>query len=69
MTLGLMDRATTDRFNRLCRRVAGATTGRGVTLNEIGDAAALARELEKDEPDPERVDLFRHRLGLDGVGE
>ncbi len=51
-------------FQRLCRRVAGRT-GPGLTLDEIRDLGALARELQSAEPDPEKVALFCRRLDLD----
>ena len=50
-------------FDRICKAVTGR--GKGITLQEIGDAHALARELEKEEPDPERVALFTGRLNVD----
>jgi hypothetical protein len=52
-------------FNSLCRRVARDTRGPGLSLNQISDCAALARELEKPGPDPERVEMLRGRLGLE----
>jgi hypothetical protein len=39
--------------------------GDGITLRQIGTADALARELEKGEPDRERVRWMARRLGLD----
>lgn len=51
------------RFDAICQVVQGR--GRGMSLGEVGDAHALAREMEAEEPDPERVELFRGRLGLE----
>lgn len=56
--------AMLERFNALCQRVKGRT-GPGLTLTEISDCHALARELEGPGPDPKRVELFRERLGLE----
>lgn len=58
-----MTPAAYERFDALCRAVAAR--GRGLSLSQLGDAAALARELEAEEPDPDRVDLLRRRLELD----
>ena len=63
MSLGMMNTAATDRFDALCRAVA--ERGKGLTLTQIGDAAALAQELEKWDPDVEKVELLLDRLGLD----
>lgn len=57
-------RATLTTFDRLCKAVQ-AKDPPGITLTQLGDAGALARELGKDDPDPERVELFRERLGLE----
>ena len=38
-----------------------------MTLTQIGDAAALAQELERAYPDMERVELLQDRLGLEAV--
>ncbi|HSW31893.1 MAG TPA: hypothetical protein VLH75_20585 [Longimicrobiales bacterium] len=37
---------------------------RGMTLQEVGTADTLARELAKDRPDRERVGWMARRLGL-----
>lgn len=50
-------------FDRLCAAVQ--ERGDGLSLDQLGDAHALARELEAEEPSAERVELFRERLGLD----
>ena len=49
------------RFKKLCRLVGA---GRGLTLPAIADCWALAEEGLKVKPDPERIRLFRRRLGL-----
>jgi len=51
-------------FNRLVSLAAERTPGPGISLDQVADADALARELVKEEPDPERVSLFSVRLGL-----
>jgi len=58
-------------FNRLVSLAAERTPGPGITLDQVGDADALARELQKPEPDPERINLFSIRLGLgpDDLGQ
>lgn len=65
MTLGLMDPATRARFDRFCALVAQETEGPGITTTEIGDCGALARELEEESPDPERLEMLAGRLGLE----
>ena len=60
-----MDGAAMDRFDALCRAVAAR--GKGLTLQQIGDAGALARELS--EPDTDRVEVLREQLGLEAVQE
>lgn len=57
-------KATLTTFDAICKSVQ-AKDPPGITLTQLGDAGALARELGKDDPDPERVELFRERLGLD----
>lgn len=39
----------------------------GITLRQLGTADALARELERETPDRERVEWMARRLGLDPV--
>lgn len=51
------------RFDAICQTVQDR--GRGMSLGEIGDAHALARELEASEPDPERIAFLAERLDLD----
>ena len=62
-----MDAAAMDRFDLICKAVAAR--GKGLTLSQIGDAGALARELSKSETDRERVGLLRDRLGIEAVQE
>ena len=58
--LGFMDGRVLDRFEELCSAVS--SRGHGLTLSEIGDAAALAREMEAETPGAGRVDeLYRAR--------
>lgn len=63
--LGIMDGSVLETFDRLCELAKVRTKGSGVTLGQLGDAAALARELEKQEPDSERVEVLASRLGLE----
>ena len=63
MTPASMDPKAMDRFDRLAKAVTGR--GRGISLAELRDCHALARELESSEPDPERVGFLSRRLGLD----
>ena len=39
--------------------------GRGITLQELGTADALGRELASDHPNPERLGWLCRRLALD----
>lgn len=64
MTLDLMDARTHDRFRALCKLVTGRS-GPGLTLAELRDCTALARELERPDPDGEQVELFCERLGVE----
>ena len=50
-------------FDELCRTVA--QRGRGLSLAQLRDVWALSREMEADEPDPERVGFLSRRLNLD----
>lgn len=53
-------------FNRIREIVALRSKGGGITLKQLADASALARELGKEKgPDPERVEMLAHRLGLE----
>jgi hypothetical protein len=63
VTLASMSPEVSDRFDALCRAVC--SRGKGMTLAQLGDCHALARELGEDEPDQERVALFVRRLDLD----
>ena len=65
MTLGLMDVGAMSRFDAICKTVAAR--GRGLSMLQISDAAALAGELEKLAPDQERIVVLRDRLGLEAV--
>jgi hypothetical protein len=57
------DRAAHQRFNELCKIVAGR--GHGLTLAEIGDCWAVAQDEAEGLPDSDRARLCRARLGLD----
>ena len=50
------------RFDAICKAVAAR--GRGLSMLQIGDSAALAQALELADPDMERVELLQDRLGL-----
>jgi len=63
----MMDTVAPDRFDAICKTVAAR--GRGLTMKQIGDASVLAQELERADPDPERVEFLRNRLGLDEKAE
>ena len=54
---------TIDRFEALAGKVGAR--GRGLSLAQLRDCHALARELESSEPDPERVGFLSRRLDLD----
>ena len=58
-----MDATAMALFDRFCRAVAAR--GKGLSLGQIGDAGALSRELSSPDPDPEKVELLRSRLGLE----
>lgn len=45
--------------------LAVASRGRGVTLAQLGTIDALARELDKDTPDEERIVWLAARLDID----
>ena len=62
MSLGMMSTVAMDRFDTLCRAVA--ERGRGLTLSQIADAGSLAREMEKPDPNVEKIELLKNRLGL-----
>jgi len=64
-TLGLLTDAELDRFERFVALAAERTRGPGVTLGQVGDADGLARELSREDPDPERVEVLSVRLGLE----
>ena len=63
MTLVSMSPQATERFDRLCKAVA--RKGSGITLHQLGAARALALEMEAECPDPEKVELYRKRLGIE----
>ena len=67
MGLATMNVSAMSRFDAICKTVAAR--GRGLTMKQIGDASALAQELERADPDPERVEFLRDRLGLDEGAE
>ena len=58
-----MAATTLARFHVLCRAVGAR--GHGLTLRQIGAAHDLARELDRDVPDSERVEELATRLELD----
>ena len=62
MSLATMNASAMSRFDTICKKVAAR--GRGLTMQQIGDSAALARELEKSDPDVEKVEILKNRLGL-----
>ena len=62
MSLGTMNAQAMAKFDLICKAVAAR--GKGLTMVQIGDAAALAGELEKADPDPGRVEVLRDRLEL-----
>ena len=63
MSMMTMDAAAMDRFDAICREVAGQ--GSGLTLQQISGAGALARELSKPDPSTDRVKSLRDQLGLE----
>lgn len=63
MTLLVDTPAVAARFDAVCRAVAADR--RGITLLQLGQAHALARELESEDPDQERVGDLCARLGID----
>ena len=63
MSMMTMDTAALDRFDAICREVAGQ--GSGLTLQQISGAGALARELSKPDPSTDRVKSLRDQLGLE----
>ena len=65
MSLGMMSGPALDRFNAICKDVGAR--GRGLSLKEIADAAALAEEEARGAPDPERLAMLRERLELPEV--
>ena len=50
-------------FDTICKTVAAR--GRGLSMRQIGDAAALAQELERADPDMGRVEVLQGRLRLE----
>ena len=63
MSLITMNAVAMDCFDAICKAVAAR--GRGLTLSEIGDAGALSRELSSPDPNTERLEALRARLGLE----
>ena len=63
MTLGAMDAAARETFDRLCGAVG--RRGRGLTLRDLAAARALAVEVTGGDPDPSKVREFARRLDLD----
>ena len=63
MTSLIMDANVTARFNAICRAVQSRQ--RGMSLQQIGDAAQLARQIEAGTPDSEMAVFLRGRLGLE----
>lgn len=51
------------RFDRVCSLLTARN--RGITMRELGAAHALARELQAEAPDPDRVVDFAAALDLD----
>ena len=66
MSLITMDPSAMERFDAICATVA--KRGSGLTMQQIGNAGALARELSKSDPDPERLKFLQDRLGLSDEG-
>ena len=62
MSPRLGDPAVTEEFDRLCKAVA--RQGRGLSLGQLGDCHALARELCAPDPDPDHIAFLRRRLAL-----
>lgn len=60
--MNLMSDGAYERYGRICHLVAAR--GTRLTIQDLGAAAALARELELEAPDPERVAELTARLGL-----
>lgn len=50
-------------FDDICALVGGQR--RGLTLEQLRDAYALARELDSDESDQDRVEDLAAKLGVD----
>ena len=63
MTTTTMTPETVATFDRLCEEITGR--GSGMTLGQLRDAHALARELHLAEPDPGRLETLRARLEID----
>ena len=60
----LMDSpAVRERFDDVCRLLSAKQ--RGFTLSDLAAAHALARELEKPAPDPERIRTLARDLRID----
>ena len=66
MSPRLGDPLLMERFDEICRRIAAQ--GAGLTLAQLGDAHALAREEADPNPDAGTIRFLRGRLGL-GEGD
>lgn len=60
--LDMTDSQVMSTFDRVCHLTS--RRGRGLSLSEIGDAHALARELHSPEPDGSLVEDLSRRLEL-----
>lgn len=63
MTPRLGDPAVMERFDQICRTIA--KRGKGLSLSDLGDAHALAREEVDPNPDAGTIRFLRGRLGLE----
>lgn len=63
MSIALDSPAVLARFDAVCNLVAAANNG--ITMVQLGKAHALARELECDAADTERLKKLAIELGLD----
>lgn len=61
MSLGTMDEAEYDTFNRICASVS--SRGKGLRLTDLTAAAGLALALE--DGDQEKAQIFADRLDLE----
>lgn len=63
MTLSLDSSEVHARFGEICKLLAAER--RGLTMVQLRDAHSLARELEADDPDADRVEDLAANLGVD----